>query len=123
MQATVALAEDDSLIAEIYTSFLEEAGYIVHHVPNGKALLDVLNTEQIDLIVLDIMMPEMTGYEVLQKRQTDSALQAIPVIVLTGLNAQEEVQKITDLGADDYFDKTTVELEPLLGKIEQSLQA
>lgn len=112
----IVLAEDDPWIAEIYSDFLKEAGYTVTVVTNGQLLQEYVASNTV-LVILDILMPVKNGYEVLEDRMNGGMLKDIPVIVLTGLNAVEEIQKITALGANDYFDKTTVELEPLLKKI------
>lgn len=122
MTYKIALAEDDVWIAEIYSDFLKEAGYSVTVASNGQELQDVCAAQAMDLVILDILMPVKTGYEVLTERLQGGILKDTPVIVLTGLNAKEEIEKITALGADDYFDKTTVELEPLLQKITSLLQ-
>jgi len=89
MSATVLLAEDDAPSRQIYSTVLEGEGYHVIEVPDGQSALDVLNRQPVDLLVTDIMMPGMTGIELLQRaRQIHPDLRAI---VMTGHKTSEAV--------------------------------
>ena len=113
----ILLAEDEAFLAQIYESFFTEAGHTVFVEPDGQRALYRLQQDTIDIVLLDIYMPNKTVFDVLKERQQDPALQTIPVIVLTGTDEQDDVDKAIALGADDYFDKKTLELEPLFAKI------
>ena len=89
MPATVLLAEDDATSREIYSTVLDAEGYRVIEVPDGQAALAVLNSEPVDLLLTDIMMPGMTGIELLERaRQIRPDLRAI---VMTGHKTSEAV--------------------------------
>jgi len=89
MSATVLLAEDESTTRQIYHMILEGEGYRVIDVPNGQAALDVLNDQSVDVLVTDVMMPGMTGIELLERaRQIKPDLRAI---VMTGHKTSEAV--------------------------------
>jgi len=89
MSATVLLAEDESTTRQIYHMILEGEGYKVIDVPNGQAALDVLNDQSVDVLVTDVMMPGMTGIELLERaRQIKPDLRAI---VMTGHKTSEAV--------------------------------
>jgi len=89
MSATVLLAEDDAPSRQIYYTILDAEGYHVIEVPDGKSALDVLNSEPVDLLVTDVMMPGMTGIELLERaREIRPDLRAI---VMTGHKTSEAV--------------------------------
>ena len=89
MSATVLLAEDDAPSRQIYYTVLDAEGYRVIEVPDGKSALDVLNSEPVDLLLTDIMMPGMTGIELLERaRKIRPDLRAI---VMTGHKTSEAV--------------------------------
>ena len=72
---------------------------------NGRQALEILAERPIDLVLLDIMMPEMNGYQVLEEMKSDMALRAIPVIVISALDDMESVARCIELGAEDYLAK------------------
>ncbi len=97
--------DDDNTIREIEVYTLEQTGFEARGFADGVSMLEALKTEKPELIVLDIMMPEMDGLEVLKKLRTDSAYKDIPVIMATAKGT--EMDKIGGLnsGADDYLVK------------------
>lgn len=99
---SVLLIDDDIELADLLKEYLEEEGFEVSHVANGKTALKVIEECQADLLVLDIMMPGMNGIEVLRRVRRESN---IPILMLTARG--DEVDRISglDLGADDYLAK------------------
>ena len=72
---------------------------------NGRQALDTLTRESIDLVLLDVMMPEVDGYEVLQQMKSQSALRDIPVIMITAVDEMESTVRCIEYGAEDYLPK------------------
>ncbi len=97
--------DDDSTIREIEVYTLEQTGFEARGFTNGISMLEALKTEKPELIILDIMMPEMDGFEVLKKIRSESAYKEVPVIMATAKGT--EMDKIGGLnsGADDYLVK------------------
>ena len=97
--------DDDSTIRDIEVYTLEQTGFDARGFADGISMLEALKTETPELIILDIMMPEMDGIEVLKKLRTDSVYKDIPVIMATAKGT--EMDKIGGLnsGADDYLVK------------------
>ncbi len=118
----ILIAEDNETLSDIYESMLKKEGYEVHVEANGADALEHIESFRPDLIVLDLNMPKMDGFEFLDHRKSNADLSAIPVIVLTGVGRDEDIQRVKDLGANWYFDKKTVELEPLLSKVQELLK-
>ncbi len=85
---------------------LKQQGHTVSEAENGKQALELLRTEAFDLVLLDILMPEMDGYQVLGKMKEDRLLRDMPVIVISAMDDLESVVKGIELGAEDYLPKT-----------------
>ena len=84
---------------------LEREGYVIATAENGQQALELLRTRPIDLMLLDIMMPVMDGYEVLQRLKADASLRQIPVIMISALNELSSVVRCIEMGAEDYLSK------------------
>ena len=102
---SVLVTEDDADILELITYGLEADGFRVFPAKTGQEALSVLNDESIDLAVLDVMLPDISGTEVCRRMKRDERLERIPVIFLTARN--EETDKLVGfkVGADDYVTK------------------
>lgn len=117
---TILVADDDELLAALVQFKLEAAGHNVVVAENGAVALEAAERERPDLIVLDAMMPIMTGSEVLTRLKVDSALAMIPVIMLTARRNQEDVAAALQSGAADYLTKP-FNPEELLVRVEAAL--
>jgi DNA-binding response OmpR family regulator len=103
--ATVLVIDDDALVCEILERKLAVNGYHVVTAPDGAAGLARARVSPPDLIVLDMMMPMMTGREVLQNLRADPQLNQIPVIMLTVRRSEGDVVDALELGAADFVSK------------------
>lgn len=102
---TILVVDDSVTNQTLLQRRLEREGYHVLKAGSGQAALDYLETEPIGLILLDLMMPEMDGEEVLQRMQADERLRKIPVIMVTASDEQECVQRCLQCGAKGYLPK------------------
>lgn len=103
--ARILVVEDEAEIAALVAYQLTREGYRVETVANGAAALDALRREMPDLLVLDRMLPEVSGDEVLNTVRTDPATLTLPVLVLTAKREQQDRIAGLELGADDYLTK------------------
>jgi CRP-like cAMP-binding protein len=117
---TILLIEDDSALRENTAELLELSDYRVHSAPNGKIGIEVAKKQLPDLIVCDIMMPQVDGYGVLEAISLEPTTTHIPFIFLSAKTEHKEIRKGMDLGADDYLTKPFEE-EDLLSAIESRL--
>ncbi len=117
----ILIIEDDTIMRENTAEILELAQYEVKTAPNGKAGTILAREMKPDLIICDIMMPELDGYGVLHVLSKDPKMSAIPFIFLTAKAEKSEMRKGMDLGADDYLTKPFEEME-LLNAIETRLR-
>jgi DNA-binding response OmpR family regulator len=117
----ILLIEDNQDVRETTTEILELAGYSVATAPNGKAGVEQAQKEKPDLIICDIMMPELDGYGVLHILNKSISTAGIPFIFLTAKTEKADIRKGMNLGADDYLTKPFNDTD-LLNAIEARLQ-
>jgi DNA-binding response OmpR family regulator len=101
----ILVADDDADIRELVAFKLESAGFEVTAVGDGRAALDQARADPPDLIVLDLMMPRLTGLEVCAALQAEPATERVPVILLTAKAQESDVTRGFDVGAVDYMIK------------------
>lgn len=116
----ILLIEDDVILMENTSELLELSNYNVVTAPNGKIGLELAKTTLPDIIVCDIMMPELDGYGVLEGLSSSETTKHIPFIFLSAKTERKDVRKGMDLGADDYITKPFEE-EELISAIESRL--
>ena len=119
--AKILLVEDDEFLANMYRAKLEIENYEVVMALNGEAGLHMAEEKNPDLILLDIVMPKMNGFEVLKHLKSDKDLKKIPVILLTNLGQKEDVEKGLKLGADEYLIKAHFLPSEVINKIIKML--
>lgn len=120
-QKKILIAEDEPDMRAILVGMVENAGYEVIPAEDGEKALELAEKERPDMILLDVVMPKMSGFEVLQKLKYSPATQETPVVILSNLGQEEEVIKGRALGAVDYLVKADVHLTDVLDKISKYL--
>ena len=118
----VLVVEDDSFLAGIYTTKLGLEGFEVLSAGDGEAGLKMAKKEIPDIILLDILMPKMDGFEVLDELKKDPTTQKVPVIVLTNLGQKEDVERGLKGGAADYLIKAHFVPADTVAKIRKVLK-
>ncbi|KKU06004.1 MAG: Two component transcriptional regulator, winged helix family [Parcubacteria group bacterium GW2011_GWA2_45_30] len=118
----VFLIDDDPFILDMYTLKFKEHGFGVDSARNGKEALEKLKTLKPDCILLDIVMPEMDGFEVLRELKKGKKGGLPKVILLTNLDQKEDVEKGMEFGADDYVIKAHFTPSKVVEKVKQVLQ-
>jgi DNA-binding response OmpR family regulator len=118
----VLLVEDDSFLSNIYKTKFEMEGFKVTPAEDGAAGLDMAKKKQPDIILLDILLPKMDGFTVLEKLKADSATADIPVILLTNLGQKDDVDKGLQLGAVDYLIKAHFKPAETVEKVRAALK-
>ena len=103
--ANVLVVEDNEYNCEMLAEWLAILGHHVTTAGDGREALEILGRQACDLVLLDIMMPEMDGYEVLQHLKNDDRLHLLPVIVISAVDETKSVIKCIELGAEDYLSK------------------
>ena len=101
----ILLVEDDPFLIDIYTTKLKEAGFTVKVVEEGEAVLPALKESLPDVLVLDIVLPHVDGWEILRMIQKEKTLKKLKIVVLSNLGQKSEVAKGLKLGAMKYLIK------------------
>jgi len=114
----VLLVEDSKAVQQIYRNALTFEQFHVLTADNGMEAIKILSQEKPDVILLDLMMPIMDGYKVLQVVKTDPKLSKIPVLVFSAKGQPEEVEKALSLGAAGYIVKATTRPKEVIEKIK-----
>jgi twitching motility two-component system response regulator PilG len=101
----ILVVEDEESLLKFASILLTSKGFEVRAVSSGQAALDAISQERPDLVLLDIMLPEIDGFEVCRQIKTMPETQHIPVIILTAKKCQEDILRGQEVGADWYIPK------------------
>jgi CheY-like chemotaxis protein len=103
--SSLLVVDDNSMNRIMLSRYITKLGYRSSLVENGRQALEKLQAEQFDLVLLDVQMPEMDGYQVLEQMKADPRLRDIPVIMISAVEELESVVRCIELGAQDYLPK------------------
>jgi len=115
----ILIIEDDEFLRSLAAKRLEKEGYTVLVAADGTIGLKMAAEEVPSLILLDLLLPGLSGYEVLEKLRAEEGTKATPVIVFSNLGQKEDVEKAKGLGANDFLIKANFTLDDVLEKIKQ----
>src|SRR5271163_3052378 len=118
--ASILVVDDTPANLQVLAGMLKDRGYKVRPVPSGKLALQAAKHDPPDLILLDINMPEMNGYEVCEHLKADDKLKGIPVIFISGLTEQMDKVKAFTVGGVDYLTKP-FQMEELHARVKTHL--
>ena len=107
----ILIADDNQQNRELLDAYLSEDGHDIEMAADGEETLRKVRETQPDLILLDIMMPRLSGYEVCQRIRQDASIQNIPVLMVTALKEMGDIEKAVAAGADDFLTKPVNRLE------------
>lgn len=120
-QKKVLLVEDDDSLASVYLTRLEAEGFTVKRVPNGEDALASAIEFKPDLILLDVMMPKVSGFDVLDILRNTPETANTQVIMLTALSQESDKKRAEELGVDDYLVKSQVVIADVVDKVKARL--
>jgi len=101
----ILVVDDENLNRVLISTNLKESGYDIQAAQDGKQALQMLQAQWFDVVLLDLLMPVMDGYQVLARMKSDAALRRIPVIVITSMDDIESIVRCIEMGATDYLTK------------------
>jgi two-component system phosphate regulon response regulator PhoB len=120
-QKKVLLVEDDDSLASVYLTRFEAEGFLVKRVPNGEDALVAALEFHPDIILLDVMMPKVSGFDVLDILRNTPETADLKVIMLTALSQESDKQRAHDLGVNDYLVKSQVVIADVVDRVKQHL--
>jgi DNA-binding response OmpR family regulator len=117
----ILLVEDDDSLANVYLARLEVEGFVVKRVPNGEDALAAAVEFKPDLVLLDVMMPKVSGFDVLDILRNTPETANLKVVMLTALSQDSDKSRADQLGADDYLVKSQVVIADVIERIKHHL--
>ena len=118
----ILIVDDDETLSAVFSTTFKKNGFDTILAPNGKTGIDKAKTEKIDLILLDQILPDISGNEILKVLKLDPTTQNIPVIILSNFSQEELVKEAINNGAKDYVFKYQVEPLDLVTKVKSTLK-
>ena len=118
----ILVIEDESALLFALKAQLSHAGYEIDAALSGEEGINKAHASKPDTIILDLMLPEMSGFEVLEKLKTDTKTKDIPVLIASNLADTDSIEHGKELGAVDYIVKTQYSLEKITERIEDVLK-
>lgn len=120
-QPKILLVEDDDALASVYQTRLQAEGFDVRRVPNGEDALASAMEYKPSLVVLDVMMPKVSGFDVLDILRNTPETAKVKVVMLTALSQDSDKERAKSLGADDYLVKSQVVIADVVERIKHHL--
>lgn len=118
----ILLVEDDPFLIDIYSTKLKESGFSVVTAADGEEAISKMREENPDLALLDVVLPQKEGWEILKEIKSDPKLKEIPIIILSNLSQKEEVEKGLNLGATKYLIKAHYTPTEVIKEIKKILK-
>ena len=118
----ILFIEDESVLQKTFERTLRDEGYEMVSALDGETGFNLAKKEKPDLILLDLVLPKMNGFEVLKKLKGDGETKGIPVIILTNLERMADIDKALELGATTYLVKVDYGLGEVMEKIKKTLK-
>ena len=117
----ILIVEDETYLQRALLDNLSSKGYTADTAVNGEDALEKIKIKKPDLILLDLLMPKMDGFEVLRVLKANEETEHIPVIVLTNVENSKDIAKTIELGATTYLVKVNYSLDDLMVKVQEAL--
>lgn len=117
MKPKILIIEDDTVLGEILKKKLDQDGYEAILATDGAVGLHSIKQIKPDLVLLDILLPTLNGYEILEAKRDDATIKEIPVIIISNSGQPVELQRTLELGAIDYFIKAQLDPDDILSKV------
>lgn len=118
----ILIVEDDIFLADLYKTKFSLEGFKVYRAYDGEKGLDYLKKTPIDIVLLDLILPKMNGFDILKAMKSDVKLKQIPVILLTNLSQKNDIDKGLELGANDYLIKAHFMPSEVVEKIKKLIK-
>jgi len=119
MAKKILFIEDEMRLQEVLGAKLKAEGYEILAAMDGKSGLEIAEKEKPDLILLDLILPKMDGFHVLEAIKAKLSISAIPIIVLSNLESGKDIERCLSLGVRSYLAKTNYSLEEIAQKVSE----
>ena len=117
----ILLVEDEPLLANLLRQRLEKEGFLVTEASDGEVALRLLREQSFQLLLLDIILPKISGFELLETMRADPELERVPTIIISNLGQDSDIAKGQSLGAVAYFVKAKISIDELVQEVRNYL--
>lgn len=117
----LVIVEDEDILLKVLKEKFEKAGFEVAIATDGEQAMTIIKSVRPDIVLLDLVLPKLDGYAVLEYLKADLELKAIPVIVLSSFEQDGEIKRALQLGAVDYLVKTQHPINEVVDKVKEAL--
>lgn len=117
----VVIVEDEEILLKVLQEKFKKAGFEIFVAVDGGEAVPIIKSALPDVVVLDLILPKKTGFEVLEEIKSDPQLKQIPVVVLSNLGQDEDIKKALQLGAEDFIVKTQHPINEVIEKVQSKL--
>jgi len=121
MAKKILIVEDEEILSDLLQKRLKKEGYGVLLARNGEEGLKMIKKERPNLVLLDVIMPKMSGFQVMEEMNKEENLKKIPVIIISNSGQPEEIGRAQELGAKDWLIKTEFDPEEVLKKVVKQI--
>ena len=118
---SVLIAEDDLFLLKVFQVKFKKAGFNVISAKDGNETLEKLRTENPDILLLDLVMPQKSGFEVLEELKRNPGAKKIPIIIVSNLGQESDVKHAQELGADEYIIKANYTLQQIVDLVKKKI--
>lgn len=118
MNKNILIIEDDDFVVKAYKVKFEKEGFNVSIALDGNEALSYLKKEPADLVILDLMLPAINGFDVLSAIRKDEKWKKVPVIVMSNLGQENDIKRCQDLGISDYVVKSDIKISEVVDKVK-----
>ncbi len=118
----ILIIEDEEILLRVLYLTFHNAAYRIASATDGETGLKMVERLKPDIILLDLILPKLSGFDILKTIKANEALKHIPVIVLSNLGDEQDIEKAKQLGAEDYFVKANTDLNVLLQKVNATVK-
>lgn len=119
----VLIIEDDRFLGDLLASHLRKSGFSVELCPEAKTGLEKIHESPPSLLILDLLLPDINGFEVLEALKNEKIVPGLPVMVLSNLGQKTEIERAMSLGANDFLIKAHFDLDSITAKVKQTLES
>lgn len=119
MKKKILIIEDEKILLDLLQKKLSQEGYDIMATHNGEEGLKAMREQKPDLVLLDIIMPKMSGFEVMEEMNKDAELKEIPIIIVSNSGQPVELERAQSLGAKDWLVKTEFDPQLVIDKVKK----
>jgi len=118
----ILIIEDDRFLGDLLASHLKKSGFDVDLAPEAKTGLEKIRESLPSLLILDLLLPDISGFEVLETLKNEKIVPGLPVMILSNLGQKAEIERAMSLGASDFLIKAHFDLDGITSKVKQTLE-